>query len=45
MSKFQKNIDGTLLFYNNKPALIGEVHLLKEDSDVTGVWFTGASSH
>lgn len=44
MSKFQKNIDGTLLFYN-KPSLNGEVHLLKEDSDVTGVWFTGASSH
>lgn len=36
MSKLQKNIDGTLLFYNNKPSLIGEVHPLKEDSDVTG---------
>ncbi|KAK4819789.1 hypothetical protein QYF61_011389 [Mycteria americana] len=47
ISKLQKDIDSTLLFQSppNKPSLIREAPPLKEGSDLTGVWFTDASSH
>lgn len=47
ISKLQKDIDSTLLFQSppNKPSPIQEAPPLKEDSNLTGVWFTDASSY
>ncbi|XP_071884738.1 uncharacterized protein [Anas platyrhynchos] len=47
ISKLQKDIDSALLFQlpPTKPSPIQEAPPLKEDSDLTGVWFTDASSH
>lgn len=46
-SKLQKDVDSTLLFQSplTKPSPIQEAPPLKENSDLTGVWFTDASSH
>lgn len=47
MSKLKKDIDETLFFQSppSKPSPIQEARLLKEGSNLTGVWFTDASSH
>jgi len=47
VSKLQKDIDSTLLFQPspNKSSPIHEAPSLQEGSDLTGVWFTDASSH
>lgn len=47
VSKLQKDIDTSLLFQltPSKPSLIQEAPPLKENSDLTRVWFTDSSSH